>query len=65
MFHYGYQRAISLLQHREIPRCNAGKKALRCAFDIILAFQGLVFLAPLLAMIALAIKLDDGGPGFY
>jgi lipopolysaccharide/colanic/teichoic acid biosynthesis glycosyltransferase len=65
MSHHGYQRTISPLLHREIPRWNARKKALRRAFDIILAFQGLAFLAPLLAMIALAIKLDDGGPVFY
>lgn len=35
---------------------------LRRAFDILAAALGLILLAPLLAVIAAAIKLDDGGP---
>lgn len=35
------------------------------AFDLLLASLGLVLLAPLLAAIALAIKLDSPGPVFY
>jgi lipopolysaccharide/colanic/teichoic acid biosynthesis glycosyltransferase len=62
--HDGCQRTISLLD-REIRSWNAGKKGLRRAFDVIFALQGLAFLTPLLALIALAIKLDDGGPVFY
>jgi FlaA1/EpsC-like NDP-sugar epimerase/dTDP-4-amino-4,6-dideoxygalactose transaminase/lipopolysaccharide/colanic/teichoic acid biosynthesis glycosyltransferase len=38
---------------------------LRRAFDRVCAATGLAFLAPLFAMIALAIRLDDGGPVFY
>ncbi len=38
---------------------------LRGAFDLICAIAGLAILAPLFAFIALAIKLDDGGPVFY
>ncbi len=34
-------------------------------FDVIASFGGLVFHAPLLALIALAIKLDSPGPVFY
>lgn len=35
------------------------------AFDVVCALAGLALLAPVLAMIALAIKLDDGGPVLY
>jgi lipopolysaccharide/colanic/teichoic acid biosynthesis glycosyltransferase len=35
------------------------------ALDVLLSGAGLVFSAPLWAVIALAIKIDDGGPVFY
>lgn len=35
------------------------------AFDVFCAALGLLLLSPLLAVIAVAIKLDDGGPVFY
>ena len=38
---------------------------MRRIFDLICSAAGLIFLAPLFAVIALAIKLDDGGPIFY
>ena len=38
---------------------------MRRAFDILSAAVGLVLLAPLFALIALAIKIEDGGPVFY
>ena len=41
------------------------KYVLRRVFDTACAAAGLVFLAPIFAMIALAIKLDDGGPVLY
>ena len=47
------------------PADPIGMQALRRGFDIVCAAAGLVFLAPLFAMIALAIKLDDPGPVFY
>jgi lipopolysaccharide/colanic/teichoic acid biosynthesis glycosyltransferase len=62
---YGCQRTISLLPHPEMSQWNSGKQAPRRAFDIGCALAGLVLSAPLLAMIALAIKLDDGGPVLY
>jgi len=37
----------------------------RYAFDLIAAAIGLIFLSPLLALVALAIKLDDRGAVFY
>jgi lipopolysaccharide/colanic/teichoic acid biosynthesis glycosyltransferase len=39
--------------------------AFRRAFDIVVSFTMLTLLSPLMALIALAIKLDDGGPVFY
>lgn len=35
------------------------------AFDAVVAACGLVVLAPVFALVALAIRLDDGGPVFY
>jgi len=39
--------------------------ALRRAFDAACASAGLAFLAPLFALIAIAIKLDSTGPVFF
>ena len=38
---------------------------MRRAFDVICAAGGLVLSFPLLALIALAIKLEDGGPVLF
>jgi lipopolysaccharide/colanic/teichoic acid biosynthesis glycosyltransferase len=38
---------------------------LKRAFDIAFAVTGLIVLAPVMFLIAVAIKLDDGGPIFY
>jgi len=38
---------------------------MRRAFDILSAAIGLVLLAPLFALIAMAVKIEDGGPVFY
>jgi len=61
----GHRRAISLLLRPGIPDWHTAKRVLRRAFDIVLAAPGLALLFPLLATIALAIKLDDGGPVMY
>jgi lipopolysaccharide/colanic/teichoic acid biosynthesis glycosyltransferase len=42
-----------------------GTSALHQAFDVSCALIGLTFLLPLFCLIALAIKLDDGGAVFY
>jgi lipopolysaccharide/colanic/teichoic acid biosynthesis glycosyltransferase len=39
--------------------------ALKRAFDAVISFAALTLLSPLIGLIALAIKLDDGGPAFY
>lgn len=41
------------------------KRALKRAFDIVMAAVGLVVTLPALPIIALMIKLNDGGPVFY
>lgn len=51
------------LMHVETPdyRCRPGKRAL----DLAGALIGLLVLAPVLAAVALAIRLDDGGPVLF
>jgi dTDP-4-amino-4,6-dideoxygalactose transaminase len=51
----------------EPPQAIAFKigSILRGAFDRFCAIVGLTVLAPLFAVIAAAIKIDDGGPAFY
>ena len=46
-------------------RVEASGEVVKRAFDLLLAGLGLVVLAPLLLVIALAIKLDTPGPVFY
>ncbi len=61
-----YSRPISLSIHTRLPdRTEAWRAALRRAFDFACAAAGLAMLAPVLAAIAVAIKLDDGGPVLY
>jgi lipopolysaccharide/colanic/teichoic acid biosynthesis glycosyltransferase len=55
-----YQRTISLHRHRNIL-----DRVLRRVFDLFCATAGLACLVPLFALIAVAIKLDDGGPVMY
>jgi lipopolysaccharide/colanic/teichoic acid biosynthesis glycosyltransferase len=44
---------------------SSGKHCPRRMFDAVCAAAGLAILSPLFAMIAVAIKLDDGGPVLY
>jgi lipopolysaccharide/colanic/teichoic acid biosynthesis glycosyltransferase len=61
-----YSRPISLPIHAEMPgRRKAWRAALRRGFDFACAAAGLAVLAPVLAAIAVAIELDDGGPVLY
>jgi lipopolysaccharide/colanic/teichoic acid biosynthesis glycosyltransferase len=55
-----YQQDISLPRHHGIP-----ERALRRMFDTGCAAAGLACLVPLFVLVALAIKLDDGGPILY
>jgi exopolysaccharide production protein ExoY len=38
---------------------------LKRSLDIVVSISAIIFLSPLLAMVALAVKLSDGGPAFY
>lgn len=51
----------NLASHSAVSRTGS----LTRAFDFVCSLLGLIAASPLLAMIALAIKLDDGGPVFY
>jgi lipopolysaccharide/colanic/teichoic acid biosynthesis glycosyltransferase len=55
-----YQRPTRLPRHRNIL-----DRVLRRSFDTLCATAGLACLVPLFVAIALAIKLDDGGPVLY
>jgi lipopolysaccharide/colanic/teichoic acid biosynthesis glycosyltransferase len=45
-----------------IARRSAAQRLAKCCFDIVAALAALVLLSPLLVVIALAIRRDDGGP---
>ncbi len=47
------------------PRLGLPELALKRFFDIVVSLLGLIFLAPLFAAIAIAIKLDSPGPVFF
>jgi exopolysaccharide biosynthesis polyprenyl glycosylphosphotransferase len=53
------------LIHVEIPQFEGGKHVLKRAFDIVASGAGIVLLAPMFLVIALLIKLEDGGPVFF
>jgi lipopolysaccharide/colanic/teichoic acid biosynthesis glycosyltransferase len=57
-----------LVSHPPRPELSNGKTAahvLRRTFDAVCALAGLAMLMPIFVIIALAIKLDDGGPILY
>ena len=49
----------------EIEPWDAQDYVAKRVFDVVFAFVGLVVLAPVILLIALTIKLNDGGPIFY
>jgi lipopolysaccharide/colanic/teichoic acid biosynthesis glycosyltransferase len=51
-------------EERKGMNCNV-QLILKCLFDILVSATVLTLLSPLMALIALAIKLDDGGPVLY
>lgn len=56
---------ISALIDPGRSQSKAATQVLRRAFDVLCALAGLALLSPALAIIAVAIKLDDGGPILY
>jgi lipopolysaccharide/colanic/teichoic acid biosynthesis glycosyltransferase/predicted protein tyrosine phosphatase len=55
----GHRGTVGLIPPR------ARSRPIKRAFDVVLAGLGLVLSAPLWALFALAIKIEDGGPVFY
>ena len=53
------------LIHVEIPQFEGGRHALKRGFDIAVAATALVVLAPVLAVVALVIRLDSPGPVLF
>src|SRR6185437_13922704 len=52
------------LLHVDHPELDGGKQVLKTVFDKIVALAGIILLAPLFAIVTLAIKLGDRGPVF-
>lgn len=53
------------LLHVEEPHFTGWRRILKRSLDIVLAAVGLIFVSPVLLVIATAIKLQDGGPIFF
>ncbi|WP_022882154.1 sugar transferase [Gryllotalpicola ginsengisoli] len=53
------------LIHVEIPRFDGAKHSLKRLVDVVAAATGLIVLSPLFLAVAIAIKLDDGGPVLF
>jgi exopolysaccharide biosynthesis polyprenyl glycosylphosphotransferase len=53
------------LLHMDHPEFSGARQVLKAAFDKLLALVALVLAAPLLALLALLIRLDDGGPVLF
>ena len=53
------------LLHMDHPEFSGARLIMKAAFDRMLAFAALVVTSPLLALLALIIRLDDGGPVLF
>jgi len=53
------------LLHMDHPEFSGARLVIKYVFDKLFALVGLIAAAPLLAALALAIKLDDGGPVLF
>lgn len=53
------------LLHLDHPEFGGGRLVIKVTLDKVFAFAGIVIGAPLFAALALAIKLDDGGPVLF
>ena len=61
----GFMRVPEVRPYWEALDKKRGQLALKRAFDVVVAWSMLVFLAIPMAVIAIAIKLDSRGPVFY
>ncbi len=53
------------LIHVEKPSYHGAKRSGKRAFDLVFALTALLLLAPVFALVAVAVKLDSRGPVFY
>lgn len=53
------------LVHVDLPKFTGWKQMLKRGFDIVFSVFALIVLSPVLAAVAIAIKLDDGGPVLF
>ena len=53
------------LMHVELPQFEGGKHTMKRALDIVLSSMALIFIAPLLAVIAILVRSDSAGPVFF
>jgi exopolysaccharide biosynthesis polyprenyl glycosylphosphotransferase len=53
------------LLHMDHPEFSGVRRIIKAAFDKLLALAGLIVAFPLLALLALVITLDDGGPALF
>jgi exopolysaccharide biosynthesis polyprenyl glycosylphosphotransferase len=53
------------LLHMDHPEFSGARLVIKAAFDRMFGLLALALLAPLFAVLALAIKLDDGGPALF
>jgi exopolysaccharide biosynthesis polyprenyl glycosylphosphotransferase len=53
------------LLHMDHPEFSGMRRIIKAAFDKLLALAGLIVALPLLALLALVITLDDGGPALF
>jgi exopolysaccharide biosynthesis polyprenyl glycosylphosphotransferase len=59
-----YVAGLPLL-HMDHPELDGGKQIIKSVFDRLVVAVGLLLLAPVLGIVALAIRLDDGGPVLF
>jgi len=53
------------LMHVELPSYEGGKHVMKRVFDFAVAATSLIVLAPVLAVVAIAVKRHDGGPVLF
>src|SRR6185437_13695493 len=53
------------LLHVDHPQLDGGKQVLKTVFDKVVALSAIILLAPVFAVVMLAVKLGDHGPVFF
>lgn len=56
---------LALICPRSLAICNPKMMTLRRIFDLALVLPSMLFVGPIMALVALAVYLDDGGPVIY